>query len=250
MFYSITVDYAEGAIASAQSVWRTANAPERVRITFVVESEREARRVQQRLDTITGRSPMIVVFATSITHGWTDAPESYRYLRHSSAIWTRFLYTYPRAPSPLAAMGRYVYLDADTIVQQPIEHLVHECAKTGRMLCGCIGHVDGVTLNSGVLVFDTARWPVISGHNCLLESENDTDMLHCLVPSAHDRGILPPEWNVLGLGEYLNIPEHVLDSAAILHWTGARKPWKRNGLYVDRWSRNSATLSVNSHDFE
>lgn len=244
LFYSISVDYAEGAIASAHSALAHAESPSQLDIVFLVENAHVAQRVRMRLDATpldaNAARVRVVEFAPAERGGWASAPAQYAYLRADASIWARFFY--PTAASP-EGDDAVVYLDADTIVQQPLERAVRACVAQQRALCGVVGHRDGVTLNSGVLVFARRRW-IDEGRPeraraCLLRAdvENDTDLLHCIVPTSGERGILPSEWNVVGLGEYVSIPSHWLDSAAILHWTGARKPWKRNGLYTERWMR-------------
>lgn len=258
LFYSVSVDYAEGAIASVHSVLTHLRASESLAsVVFLVENADQARAVANRLafaHSVVRSAVRVRVFAPDARQdGWHAAPERYRYLRRSATIWARI--TFLR--EPLCASVRYcVYLDADTVVQRPLEDLVALCATRGTPVCGVVGEIDqpaggydhpaggatrGGRLNTGVLVFDMTH---LSGNRynaridaCLAcnDVENDTDLVACVFPTADERGILPNEWNVLGLGEFLTIGAELLDSGAILHWTGARKPWKQNGLYVERW---------------
>jgi alpha-1,4-galacturonosyltransferase len=54
---------------------------------------------------------------------------------------------------------------------------------------------------------------------------------------AHDQwDHLPQEWNVDGLGWNADIPQQMLNSAKLLHWSGKNKPWLSGGLYRDLWT--------------
>ncbi len=48
---------------------------------------------------------------------------------------------------------------------------------------------------------------------------------------------LPPSWNLDGLGRVGSLTPPALGAAKLLHWTGKRKPWLPDGLYVERWRR-------------
>jgi hypothetical protein len=47
--------------------------------------------------------------------------------------------------------------------------------------------------------------------------------------------LLDPRWNVVQLGWNRNIAIKSLEDAYVLHWNGALKPWRKDGLYKDRW---------------
>lgn len=46
------------------------------------------------------------------------------------------------------------------------------------------------------------------------------------------------EYNLTGFGHLCGIPEDLIKQAIILHWTGPRKPWSKNGLYKDLYYQN------------
>jgi lipopolysaccharide biosynthesis glycosyltransferase len=167
----------------------------------------------------------VIVLETDREKGWEEAPEPYRYLRHSPIIWLRFdALTYLRHKAQYD--GKVVYLDADTIVRRSLHEAVGRCA---RPVCGVTGSkTDALAINSGVLVFDLVEWSRDRVETCPADKSllsNDMDLLYCLYPPS-DRQLLPPEWNVMGLGERRDIPASLLNQAAVLHWTGIYKPWK------------------------
>lgn len=46
---------------------------------------------------------------------------------------------------------------------------------------------------------------------------------------------LPPEWNVLGFGDHVRSGRKFLTKAKIIHWTGRRKPWLKDGFNKRLW---------------
>ena len=51
-------------------------------------------------------------------------------------------------------------------------------------------------------------------------------------------------WNVDGLGWRL-LSVYELQRARILHWTGPRKPWQKNGRYKELWHTYEVELCKN-----
>lgn len=49
-------------------------------------------------------------------------------------------------------------------------------------------------------------------------------------------------WNLRGLGWKNEMEPSKLDSAYILHWTGNKKPWKKNGLFKEYFTPYSIPL--------
>lgn len=99
--------------------------------------------------------------------------------------------------------------------------------------------------------------------SCILTSQHSQQALWrfgtqpILLLLAHDQwDHLPLEWNVDGLGWNGDIPQHVLDTAKLLHWNGKSnhtptmhviyvttifrscldKPWLSSGLYQHLWT--------------
>eukprot|EP01138_Halocafeteria_seosinensis_P014107 gb/GECG01014405.1/.p1 GENE.gb/GECG01014405.1/~~gb/GECG01014405.1/.p1 ORF type:complete len:381 (+),score=20.54 gb/GECG01014405.1/:1-1143(+) len=46
---------------------------------------------------------------------------------------------------------------------------------------------------------------------------------------------LPPEWNLLGFGDGVRHRREVLKKGKILHWTGTRKAWNKDGFSKSLW---------------
>jgi lipopolysaccharide biosynthesis glycosyltransferase len=120
-------------------------------------------------------------------------------------------------------ISRYVYLDADTVVQTSLWDLLAECKDPP---CAVKVSAQG-EFNTGVMVLD-ANCPLVHIPG---DYENDTQWLNAMFKG--NVSFVSNKWNVMGLGEFLNIPSHLLESAGILHWTGKYKPWKRNGYYKE-----------------
>ena len=52
---------------------------------------------------------------------------------------------------------------------------------------------------------------------------------------------LDARWNVVQLGWNRALPKDKLEGGYVLHWNGSLKPWKKEGLYKERWKPYSTT---------
>ena len=99
------------------------------------------------------------------------------------------------------------------------------------------------TFNAGLLLVDLDAWRVA---NLTREAEwwmdqhaksreglwalGSQPILHLML---HGRwAALPELWNLDGLGRVPNIAPATLRTARSLHWTGRRKPWRKDGLHT------------------
>jgi lipopolysaccharide biosynthesis glycosyltransferase len=174
----------------------------------------------------------------------------------------------------LPRVNRLVYLDSDVIVNGDITELwrvklpagmavaavpraeahfrYSRYAKTcsdlfatrhGRRLNGSLP-----TFNAGVLLVDLSRWRSLqltqdaewwlAQHRASpsgLWSLGSQPALHLVLYGRW--ATLPNGWNLDALGRLGHLHERQLSAAKLLHWTGRRKPWTAQGLYVDRWRR-------------
>lgn len=166
-------------------------------------------------------------------------------------------------------IGKFVYLDADVIVQGDIAELFrvatlkhHDLAAVPFATFGT--WEDGFrpdwdllrtfdplapVFNCGVYVTDLAKWrravPELerwmrihrqSMESCVFGTQSIMNLAF-----YRNVEVLSPEWNVGPLGYDENLPEQALKGANILHWAGQRKPWKADGLYREYWKPYAAS---------
>ena len=53
--------------------------------------------------------------------------------------------------------------------------------------------------------------------------------------TGDDYIVIDKEWNFCDLGYRQDMNSTILREQGILHWNGARKPWRSDGLYRDVW---------------
>ena len=170
----------------------------------------------------------------------------------------------------LPTLDKIIYLDADVIVQADIEELwllaqldqhIIACVPSGIGSYNYIGsfyrnaaqlaHIDSAEsfFNAGVYVTSLQGW---RDQNILCQVEywmvahkNEPKGLFELGTQPilnlifyKDYEHLPPEWNVIGVGdkEYITLNYKNLEGAKILHWKGFNKPWLPNGYFKNFWN--------------
>lgn len=162
-------------------------------------------------------------------------------------------------------LEKYVYLDADIIVQGDIAELFRLATLERHALAAVpvsrFGAWDGFAgdsvhlrhldpeqpvFNNGIYVSDSRKWrdqdilPTLEGwmrrHRESLEDFVFGTQSIMNLAFHGNFELLPPEWNVRPLGDdEANIPERALKEGKILHWAGRRKPWHPNGFHKEYW---------------
>lgn len=191
----------------------------------------------------------------------------------SSAMYLKLL-----IPDLLATVTRCVYMDADTLVRASIDELF-ESLSTDATTAGVpdseiprIGFAPGIRnwreeginpqagyINSGVLVLDLERWRrddlarrMLAWRKRNPESWGDNDAI-CAVLNG-DFALLAPRFNatvhmmrpassVYGHMDAVTVDEARADPA-IVHFTGAIKPWHRNARlpFLEEWRSVAAEV--------
>ena len=175
---------------------------------------------------------------------------------------------------------RVLYLDADTIVRGDLRIVWRVALSPGAVAAAVPRHeahfrysryarrcahlfaeryggkqlnTSGETFNAGVVLYDLARWEAA---NLTLEAEwwmgqhlaapnglwdlGSQPILHLVL---HGRwAALPARWNVDGLGRIAHLNPEVLQTAQLLHWTGRRKPWLRDGLHASMFPLSTSEV--------
>lgn len=111
------------------------------------------------------------------------------------------------------------------------------------------------TFNAGVLLIDLQRWRrqnlTADSAWWMAQHAAAADGLWALGSqpplhlALHKRwAALPASWNLDGLGRVGNLSPAQLRAAKLLHWTGKKKPWLPDGMYVAQWRRHVRRLCV------
>lgn len=162
-------------------------------------------------------------------------------------------------------LEKYIYLDADVIVQGDIAELFHLATLKRHALAAVpfsrfgawegydmdsvhLRHIDPEqpVFNNGIYVSDLKKWrdqeilPALEGwmklHRRSLEDFVFGTQSIMNLAFHRNLEVLPPEWNVNPLGDdETTIPERALKEGKILHWAGRRKPWDPDGFYKEYW---------------
>jgi len=162
-------------------------------------------------------------------------------------------------------LDKYIYLDADVIVQGDIAELFHlailERYALAAVPFSSFGEWEGYNMdsvhlrhldpeqpvfNNGIYVSDSRRWrdqnilPALEGWMKLHRRSLDEFVFgtQSVMNLAFHRNleVLPPEWNVNPLGDdETTISDRALREGKILHWAGRRKPWHPDGFFKEYW---------------
>jgi len=160
---------------------------------------------------------------------------------------------------------RAVYLDVDTIVQADLAALgdtIFEEGKFFAAVSSCYLHMTfwfdfsvevvkntmdkkDCYINAGVYVVDLRQYKehrvqqtierLIKSHKKKKIWKVGVHQSSFILALFNHTQLLDPRWNVVQLGWNRNIPIKSLEDAYVLHWNGALKPWRKDGLYKDRW---------------
>jgi len=168
-------------------------------------------------------------------------------------------------------VGRAVYLDVDTVVQGDLVKLGDTEFKPGKFFAAvssCYLHmtfwfdfnVDVVKrtmskndcyVNAGVYVVDLQQYKanqmqqrieqLIKAHKQKKIWKLGVHQSSFILALFNHTQLLDARWNVVQLGWNRALPKEKLDGGWVLHWNGSLKPWKKEGLYKERWKPYSTT---------
>jgi len=162
---------------------------------------------------------------------------------------------------------KVVYLDADTIVQKDVTKLYDIPIEEGMVMAvsrSCYLHMDywfdfksdyvtkamskrDCYINAGVYTMDVRRYRDFKCQETIANlivnhrkkriwklGVHQSSFILGLYPHIQD---LKESWNTLGLGWNTAIQQPRLQNGKILHWNGAKKPWRKKGLYKKYWEK-------------
>ena len=183
-----------------------------------------------------------------------------------------------RLPDLLPEVSKVLYMDIDILVIGDIaklfrSHLCHNSRKSiavakreattlGRMLD--FGHPvirrlkldqSSRVFNAGFMLINLEAWRYYSTSKTIeqwirvneeahIYSHGTQPPLLLTFPSPSMYETFDSSWNVDGLGWRL-LSVYELQRARILHWTGPRKPWQKNGRYKELWHTYEVELCKN-----
>ena len=177
---------------------------------------------------------------------------------------------------------RVLYLDADVVVQGDLRELfaaplpprvplaavprADAHFRYARYVKKCDGvyasryggarlNASAPTFNAGVALVDLRAWAQLAltreAEWWMARHADAPDGLWALGSQPimhlmlHGRWApLPPRWNLDGLGRVPALRAEALARARLLHWTGRRKPWLRDGLYARLFARHVPAADV------
>lgn len=168
-------------------------------------------------------------------------------------------------PTYFSEFPALLFMEVDQIVKGDLASLwrqcLHENIKLGAVRSqaadGSFGFADsfkrlhpaGRYYNMGVVFVNTKAWndldfSVRCIEELLLQKKQRGWRLEFYTQGAMNNALheyvtdLDYRYNVTGLGYKEDILEDHLKSGVILHWSGSRKPWCRNGLYKEYYYNN------------
>ncbi|MEA5620672.1 glycosyltransferase [Cronbergia sp. UHCC 0137] len=169
-------------------------------------------------------------------------------------------------PKYFSEYSSFLFMEVDQIVRKDLAPLWQQCVnddvKLGAVRSqGVDGsylappdsfkklHPDGCYHNMGVVYVNTNYWNQNDFFNkCIyelkLQKDSSGERLDFYAQGAMNNAIhqyvsdLDHKYNVTGLGYQENIQKEILEGAAILHWSGSRKPWHPDGMYKNFYYNN------------
>jgi lipopolysaccharide biosynthesis glycosyltransferase len=154
----------------------------------------------------------------------------------------------------------FIYMEVDQIVRGDLAPLWFECNKSGAVLAAARFLDDDFATttvesfnrvnpkakcyNTGVLYVDIANW-IVNGfeekcfEELILQKKYLGKRLDFYAQGAINNALhyyileIDAIYNLPGFGSVRGISEDVISKAKILHWTGPKKAWSKNGLYKD-----------------
>jgi lipopolysaccharide biosynthesis glycosyltransferase len=174
-------------------------------------------------------------------------------------------------------LRKALYVDSDVVVQQDIGQLWQIAMKSDAVFAavkrksppygqffgkpvkdvfkqryGYVFQDTDPTFNAGVYAIDLSLWEKNNFLNDVYfwMNQNSERRLWSygtqpiLLLTLHKQWTeLPEKWNVQGLGYNNKMTSHQLDNGALLHWSGKRKPWLKDGLYKEYWLKYNSECS-------
>jgi len=171
-------------------------------------------------------------------------------------------------------VGRAIYLDVDTIVQGDLANLWGTELKDSKYFAAvssCYLHmtfwfdfnVDIVKntfskndcyINAGVYIVDLQQYKedrvqkriesLIVQHQHKKIWKLGVHQSSFVLALANHTKVLDSRWNFVQLGWNKALHPDRLKAAFVLHWNGERKPWLKNGLYIDKWKPYTLSRSM------
>jgi alpha-1,4-galacturonosyltransferase len=181
----------------------------------------------------------------------------------SEANFVRFLF-----PQLLLNVNRLLYLDVDVLIQEDVKAVYSTLLNTGVILAAVqrpiplrrflAPHVIGVfqsrygyainldepSFNAGVLLMNLEEWRASNATRELrfwMEEHRKTPLWELgtqppiLLISYKRWAVLDSKWNLDGVGYRSDITSLDVSQAAILHWTGSKKPWDNATMWSELW---------------
>jgi lipopolysaccharide biosynthesis glycosyltransferase len=166
----------------------------------------------------------------------------------------------------------FLYMEVDQIVRKDLAAFWVDCVSR-QLILAAVAFYDhnfyrtapysfkrlfgnATCFNTGVLYVDSRTW-IDRGFECrCLEEAGRQKLENGTYYDFYAQGAInhalhefiteiPLLYNVTGLGHLRGLRKEMLDTAAVLHWTGPRKPWRHDGLYRELYF-DDVTLQIRS----
>lgn len=163
-------------------------------------------------------------------------------------------------------LDKILYIDADMIVKAPIEYLYDTCdinkypfyaVSFKNIKLSDDIYKEGIKkfnldinenyFNAGLYITSLNYWKqnnikkniiyIMKEHKKFKKGYFKLGTQPILNIAFHKKfKTIDKRWNSTNLGYKNNLKKKYLDNAYVLHWTGKKKPWSKDGLYKDYWN--------------